>query len=152
MIRTGKRLRLCAVLLIGILGFIWGNSLLPAEISQAFSDWVKQLLFPASGAAGKVGSGLLRKIAHFTEFTALGTVLGWLFGMLEKKLYWPLLLGTVAACVDETIQCFVPGRGPGIRDIAIDAAGVAVGIGLLMTGYYLFKQRKQYLLLEENNT
>ncbi len=152
MIRTGKRLRLCAVLLIGILGFIWGNSLLPAEISQAFSDWVKQLLFPASGAAGKVGSGLLRKIAHFTEFTALGTVLSWLFGMLEKKLYWPLLLGTVAACVDETIQHFVPGRSPGIRDIAIDTAGVAVGIGLLVTGYHLYRKRKQYLLLEENNT
>ena len=152
MIRTGKRLRLCAVLLIGILGFIWGNSLLPAEISQAFSDWGKQLLFPASGATGKVGSGLLRKIAHFTEFTALGTVLGWLFGMLEKKLYWPLLLGTAAACVDETIQHFVPGRGPGIRDIAIDTAGVAVGIGLLVTGYHLYRKRKQYLLLEENNT
>ena len=152
MIRTDKRLRLCGVLLAGILCFIWGNSLLPAEISRAFSDWVKGLLFPASGAAGNIGSGLLRKIAHFTEFTALGMALGWLFAMLEKKMYCPLLLGTAVACVDETIQHFVPGRAPGIRDIAIDTAGVAVGIGLLMTGYHLFRKRKQYLLLEENNT
>jgi VanZ family protein len=138
--------------LIGILGFIWGNSLLPAEISQAFSDWVKALLFPASGGEIQTGSGLLRKIAHFTEFTALGMALGWLFAMLEKKMYCPLLLGMAVACVDETIQHFVPGRSPGIRDIAIDTAGVAVGIGLLVTGYHLYKKRKQYLLLEENNT
>ena len=151
MIRTDKRLRLCGVLLAGVLCFIWGNSLLPAEISQAFSDWVKGLLFPASGAVGNTGSGLLRKIAHFTEFTALGIVLCWLFAMLEKKMYCPLLTGMIVACVDETIQHFVPGRSPGIRDIAIDTAGVAVGIGLLMTGYYLFRKRKQYLLLEENN-
>ena len=142
MIRTTNRLRLCAAFLIGILGFIWGNSLLPAEISQAFSDWVKALLFPASGGEIQTGSGLLRKIAHFTEFTALGMTLGWLFAMLEKKMYCPLFFGMGVACIDETIQHFVPGRAPGIRDIAIDTAGVAVGIGLLITGYHLYKKRK----------
>lgn len=152
MIRTTKRLRLCAAFLIGILGFIWGNSLLPAEISQAFSDWVKALLFPAAGGEMQTGSGLLRKIAHFTEFTALGAVLCWLFGMLEKKIYWPFLLGFGAACVDETIQRFSPGRSPALQDVAIDTAGVAVGIGLLMTGYYLLRKRKQFIFLEENNT
>ena len=150
--RTDRRIRLCTALLVCNLIFIWGNSLLPAEISRAFSDWVKGLLFPASGAAGNIGSGLLRKIAHFTEFTALGMTLGWLFAMLEKKMYCPLFFGMGVACIDETIQRFVPGRSPGIRDIAIDTAGVAVGIGLLITGYHLYKKRKQYLLLEENNT
>ena len=152
MIRTRKRLWLCSVLLAGILCFIWGNSLLPAELSQAFSDWVKALLVHGSGAAGNTGCGMLRKIAHFTEFTALGIVLGWLFGMLGKKMHWPFLLGFGTACMDETIQHFSPGRAPGIRDVAIDTAGVAVGIGLLITGYHLYKKRKQYLLLEENNT
>lgn len=153
MIRTGKRLRLCITLLIGILAFIWGNSLLPAEISQDLSDWLKALLLgKPSGSTTVGGSGLLRKIAHFTEFAALGTVLCWLFGMLRKKMHWPLLVGIGAACVDETIQCFVPNRGPGIRDIAIDAAGVAVGVGLMITGYHALRKRKSNLLLEENQT
>lgn len=142
MIRTTVRMRLCTVLLIGILGFIWGNSLLPAEISQAFSDWVKGLLFPASGGEVQTGSGLLRKIAHFTEFTALGMTLCWLFAMLGKKMHWPFLFGIGVACMDETIQHFVPGRASAIRDIAIDTAGVAVGIVLLMTGYILLRKIK----------
>ena len=141
MIRTRKRLWLCSVLLAGILCFIWGNSLLPAEISRAFSDWVKGLLFPASGAAGNIGSGLLRKIAHFTEFTALGMTLGWLFAMLEKKMYCPLFFGMGVACIDETIQMFVPGRGPGLLDVGIDACGVLMGMLLLNTAYFL--KRKQ---------
>lgn len=151
MIRTDKRLRLCAVLLVGILGFIWGNSLLPAEISQAFSDWVKALLFgtPSGGGAGG-GSGLLRKIAHFTEFAALGMALCWLFGMLRRKQIWPLLLGIGAACVDETIQCFVPDRGPGITDVVIDMAGVAVGMILLLSGHNLIRKRTKHTILEEN--
>ena len=44
MIRTDKRLRLCGVLLAGILCFIWGNSLLPAEESANLSGFVSGLL------------------------------------------------------------------------------------------------------------
>lgn len=40
MIRTDKRLRLCVTLLVLILVFIWGNSLMPGEVSQAISNWV----------------------------------------------------------------------------------------------------------------
>ena len=46
MICTKNRLRLCAALLIANLAFIWGNSMLPGEVSGAFSDWVKSLLLP----------------------------------------------------------------------------------------------------------
>lgn len=141
--RSRGRLALSIALTVGILLFIWGNSLLPAEISQAFSDWVKRLL--TGGAAGGNsggGSGLLRKIAHFTEFAALGMSLGWLFGMLKKGKIYPFLLGFAAACLDETIQIFVPERGPGIFDVALDTAGVAVGIGLLYIGYKIIKREK----------
>lgn len=153
MIRTTGRLRLCIALLCALLTFIWGNSLLPAPVSQALSDWVKAVLFgPPSGNAAGSGSGLLRKIAHFTEFCALGACLAWLFGMLRKKTLLSLFCGIGAACVDETIQCFVPGRGPGIPDILLDTAGVAVGIGILMIGYPILRKRKQHSLLEENKS
>lgn len=145
MIRTEKRLRLCGMLLALNLCFIWGNSLMPAELSQAFSDWAKALLsavFAGGEANGAGGSGVLRKIAHFTEFMALGMCLSWLFGMLGKGRLWPLILGCGAACVDETIQCFVPGRGPGLIDVGIDTCGIAAGIILLLTGHYFIKKAK----------
>lgn len=124
---------LCITLLALNLIFIWGNSLLPGEISGALSDWVKgilEMLFPGVGSGGS-GGFLIRKLAHFTEFAALGLCLGWLFAMMNRKPVPAFLLGVAAACVDETIQLFVPHRGPGIRDVCIDAGGVLTGILLL---------------------
>lgn len=144
MIRTKRRLRLCVALLVGNLVFIWGNSLLPGELSGALSQWLKDLLLPEAGDAS-VGHGLLRKLAHFTEFASLGACLSWLHAMLGKKWWQPLLWGIGAACLDETIQCFVPDRGPGILDVMIDTAGVCVGIGFLILGHTIYKKRKKPL-------
>jgi len=134
MIKTKNRLCLCIALLMVNLAFIWGNSLLPGELSGAFSRWVKELIALLLGQPqeGEGGHGLLRKLAHFTEFCTLGMCLRWLFGML-MQIKWtqfalPLTTGFMAACIDETIQMFVPGRGPGIKDVGIDTAGVLAGI------------------------
>jgi len=144
MIRTEKRLRLCCALLILNLAFIWGNSLLPGEVSGAFSDWVKGILARLfnSGDPG-TGGGLLRKIAHFTEFAALGMVLSWLFGMLQKGKLYPFVWGAAAACIDETIQRFVPDRGPSIRDVLIDSCGVVTGMLMLYVGYTWISRKNQ---------
>ena len=151
MIHTNRRLRLCTALLICNLIFIWGNSLLPGEISGQISDTVKAFLdaLLPPGTASPSGGGLLRKIAHFTEFCALGLCLGWLFGMLGKKKAWPFLCGVTAACVDETIQMFVPDRGPGIRDVCIDSCGVAAGMLLLYLGHSYLKRRSTRNNLED---
>lgn len=146
MIRTDKRLRLCTVLIVCNLIFIWGNSLLPANVSQAISDAVMELLsrfFSTGGPQGDTGSFLTRKLAHFTEFAALGLLLTWRFGMLGRKKYVPINWGVLAACADETIQCFVPGRGPGVRDVAIDTAGVLTGMLLLTLGHIYFTKKKR---------
>ena len=137
MIRTHTRLRVCITLIVCNLIFIWGNSLLPGQISGAFSDWVKDLLSPlfSLGGGSSVGGGLLRKFAHFAEFAALGVCLRWLLGMLDTKpiRQWliPVTGAFLVACVDETIQMFVPDRGPGIKDVAIDTAGAMLGIVIL---------------------
>lgn len=151
MIRTEKRLRLCTVLLICNLAFIWGNSLMPGNISQAFSDGVKELLFGSLSGGVSGGSGLLRKLAHFTEFGALGMCLGWLLGMLGKKKRWPFAMGVAAACIDETIQMFTPGRSPGLLDVGIDSCGVAVGIILLHFGHTYFRKRRSTRNTLEDN-
>ena len=149
MIRTNGRLRLCTALLILNLAFIWGNSLLPGNISGAISDWVRDLLALLFGSQPDdgVGGGLLRKLAHFTEFTALGMCLRWLFGMLRQKalehLTFPFIAGITAACIDETIQVFVPGRGPGIKDVGIDTLGVILGI-MLLSLIHAMKRKKSH--------
>ena len=151
MIRSRKRIWLCTVLLIVNLAFIWGNSLLPGEVSAAFSDWVKALLaslFPGDAPAHQ-GTGLLRKIAHFSEFCTLGMCLCWLFTMLGRKRGWPFFWGSLAACIDETIQLFVPDRGPGILDVLLDCSGVLTGMLLLYLGHTYCKKKTSNYHSEE---
>ena len=151
MIRTDKRIRLCCCLIAALLIFIWGNSLMPGWISQIFSDWLAGILLGTKPIDGEMaaGSGLLRKLAHFTEFAALGMCLAWLHGMLQKGKFRPFLWGVLAAAADETIQCFVPERGPGVKDVCIDAAGVLTGIILLWMGHDYFKKRSAKINLED---
>ena len=146
MIRTQKRMRLCVTLIVCCLVFIWGNSLLPGSVSGAISDFFKRILQSLFEQSESDSSGMLgffvRKTAHFTEFTALGLSLCWLFGMLKKGNLLPFLCGAAAACVDETIQIFVPGRGPSVRDVCIDSSGVLLGVILLTLGHhYVCKKR-----------
>lgn len=136
------KIRICILLLILNLCFIWGNSLLPAEVSQAFSDTVQEVLesFCEEENLTLSGSGLLRKVAHFTEFTVLGLLLRWLFALLRKQYRYVLPLGMAAACVDETIQFFVPGRSPGLLDVGIDTCGILTGMFLLQIGYLMLRR------------
>ena len=139
--RTKRRMTLCTVLLLCNLVFIWGNSLLPAEVSGQISGTLKALLdaqVTPGEAVPSGGDGLLRKCAHFG---ALGLLLGWLFGMLGKKRLPAFALGVAAACIDETIQIFVPGRSPGIRVVCIVSCGAAAGLLLLFLGHAYWKKR-----------
>ena len=65
----------------------------------------------------------------------MGMLLAWLASMLCKgkwRLYLlPLAAGIMVACIDETIQLFVPGRAGLITDVGIDALGCALGIVLI---------------------
>ena len=148
MVRTKKRLWLCAGLIIFNIAFIWGNSLMPAEISKAISGFVRDIVSAILGGGGEgdasVGEGILRKIAHFVEFTCLGALLCWLFSMLRKHRLYALACGFLAACADETIQVFVPGRGPMVRDVLLDSVGVTCGILLLLAGYTIYVKKKKF--------
>ena len=150
--KTNGRLTVCCAMLGLLLAFIWGNSLLPGHISGAFSDWVRKILrqllpFLFKNASDSAGGGLLRKIAHFTEFAALGACFCWLYAMLMTKqcrqILYAAASGVLAACVDETIQRFVPDRHGCLTDVGIDTAGVITGIVLFMIVYHINK--KQHL-------
>lgn len=147
--KSAFRLRLATVLLVVNILFIWGNSMLPGEISGAISRWVKDLLSALLGGdpSNEGGHGLLRKLGHFLEFACLGAVLAWLTGMrlpnMLRSVTLSLACGFTVACMDEGLQNLVPQRGPRFTDVLIDTAGVATGITLLWIGYTIRKRRKE---------
>lgn len=146
LVNTQKWVKLCIVLILCNMGFIWGNSLLPAEASAAISNFVYSLLrpfFSGEGTQVSQGTGLLRKLAHLAEFTCLGILWCWYLLMGRKNPFWGLLPGLCTACVDEAIQCFVPGRGPRITDILIDLAGFSLGIGMMYLIQFIHKWRNK---------
>ncbi len=155
MVCTRKRLTLCLTLLGLLLTVIWGNSLLHGELSEKISGFVGWLLagvLPnAEAGAGEAGHGLLRKAAHLTEFCLLGLLLSWLARMILKENWQifslPLCGGVAVACVDETIQFFVPGRACRITDVGIDTLGCALGIVIItlivITKNQKLKEKKQ---------
>lgn len=133
--------RSCAILIALNLAFIWGNSAMPGDNSGALSGWLLELLsfLPDSDLAHTI----LRKLAHFSEFGLLGILVCWLWNLHRDNLPVSLLgFGLAVACIDETIQYFVPGRASSLIDVWIDTAGFTTGLILLSFGYYIVKKRK----------
>ena len=148
--RSALRVWLCGALIAAVLMFIWGNSLLPGEDSGDLSGFVGsvlQTLLPFLDLSSERGMHLLRKAAHFSEFAVLGFLLRWLWGMLCHKrlpaLALPLVCGTCAAAIDETIQLFSPDRGPSMKDVGIGASGVLSGIVILSMFHFLYTSMKK---------
>ena len=86
---------------------------------------------------------IIRKLAHFSIYCLVGfSVMGFwcTFDIKNKyKLLWSILLGVSYAASDEFHQSFVPGRGPSIRDVCIDSAGVLSGIFIMIFLILLFE-------------
>ena len=76
----------------------------------------------------------LRKLAHFSEFAALGFcftgAIYYTFG--KKKFYLPLIPSFLYAVSDEIHQYFVPERACRVFDIFVDTCGVITGIGIFL--------------------
>ena len=112
------------ILTIGLLAFIFGNSLLPASGSTAVSD--RFLWFGLS-------SHFVRKTAHFLEFALLGGLFAIDFSWKRARV--PLagvaLAVLLAACADETLQLFADGRASMLADVWLDFCGGLVGLGVL---------------------
>jgi VanZ family protein len=84
---------------------------------------------------------LLRKCAHATEYAVLTLLWARAVGGLAPGTRAGRLAPAVAAAValawaasDEWHQTFVPGRVGSPRDVAIDAAGIAIALALLRWG------------------
>ena len=129
-----------------ILGFIWGNSMMTAQESGGMSSgilaWLGEFIPFFAGGAHHT---FLRKLAHFSEFFLLGVVCSAQRVKSEKLLSFGLIsFGLISACIDETIQTFVPDRGPSLIDVWIDSAGFVTGLLPVMLGYTLIRKKNNY--------
>lgn len=141
--RTEKLLRLALVLWIG---FIWLHSAIPAsgssEESRVVGNFIRPLLELFLGK-GNLTDHIVRKLAHFTEYTILGFLMGANVFALTKQVRgrfalpraaaffcwsYGLLLAMAVALLDESIQIFSPGRSPQVTDVLLDTAGSMVGL------------------------
>ena len=87
---------------------------------------------PRRALAQRLTMHIVRKMAHFCEYTLEGFLL-----MLCMRVYTrryvrhisvPMLGGVLTAMADETIQIYSPGRSSQVTDVWLDSAGVLAGI------------------------
>ena len=123
------------VLLALLLAFIWLHSMMPAEDSAEESQRVGQFLTPFLElfvGEGNVTDHLVRKLALFCEYGALGILAGAL--LLVKKesgiFRWSyaLLCALAVAVIDESIQLLADGRGAQVQDVLLDTSGSLTGL------------------------
>ena len=127
-------------------------------MSGQITRWVLNLVVPGFGdfspekqeAIRSTVSFVVRKLAHFSEYALLGVSLMLHIAQIEKKIavrlpwLWSWVVGTLYAASDEFHQGFVAGRGPSVRDVMIDSAGVLAGT-LLLLWILLSKKKKASL-------
>ena len=78
---------------------------------------------------------LLKKTAHFLEYTFLAFLWWRVFSGGGLHAGWPLivagLVSILYAASDEYHQTFVPGRHGWLWDVGVDSAGVMVALGFI---------------------
>ena len=124
------------------MAFIFFQSALPADLSSQESGRVVDLIIRLFQGILPIDRQtmvfIVRKGAHFTEYTILGgflvpAVKEWMAVettpvpvAMERITAW--LAGTLYAVTDEIHQFYVPGRSCELRDIGIDSCGVLAGV------------------------
>ena len=125
--------------------FIFYNSAQVAEVSSGYSKYFTALinrLFTYTPFDIVLSEHQVRKLAHMTEFAALGFFLTFCLRVYTKRLIafcaWPLLFGLFIAVCDEFLQRFIPGRSGSIKDIFIDFTGVCGGTAVAICIIFFF--------------
>ena len=126
--RLAVRILLILAMVITV-AFIFSNSMKSKTESSKDSGIVSDIIaeiIPPDTSLGATIQKNIRKIAHFTEFGALGIEVAlyiWIFcGKKIKSASFSVLFALVVGFCDETIQIFFD-RGASISDVWIDVGG-----------------------------
>ncbi len=147
------------ILLIILYAVIFFFSAEDGESSSAVSTQVTKTLLKVyyamsegKGTGGGVTGdlvyaleGVIRKLAHFTEYFCLGALwysIPFLWKKAGRKSI-PSVAGILllSAAVDEFHQYFIPGRNASVRDVLIDVAGGMTAVAVL----WIIKRLKRRL-------
>ncbi len=130
-----------AVLVLLLICFIWGQSMMPRDASARESTFLMRLLKPLLDPNNRISSKLfhhyLRKAAHFTEYAALGFCMsGFLLSVDWKRermrIPTAVLSCLLIAAADESIQLFSVDRGAQLRDVVLDFCGALFGLAVYL--------------------
>lgn len=143
------RIALFATLSLLIVAFIFSNSIpsIPEsrETSLSIAALLRPLLDPHHRMDDAVFHNLIRKLAHFTEFGALGVSLTALSAQFERKKRYmfgtPFGVSVLVAFCDEGLQFFT-GRGNSMKDVLIDSTGALCGMLFVAAILWLRSLRK----------
>ncbi|MGN1127160.1 MAG: VanZ family protein [Ruminococcus sp.] len=119
-----------AILNLLLIACIFIHSLTPAEISQeesgAVTGWLSYI-FPF-----ELDENIVRKLAHFIEFSALGIVTSLtVYSYCQRAIggiFFKLFVCLATAVCDEAIQLNVAGRSGQVSDILLDFSGCLFGL------------------------
>lgn len=140
------------IILIALwVGFIYYNSLQPANISSAqsfkFVTFFQNIFLKLGiNISTDTLSLIIRKGAHMFEYFVLALLFSIFykdFVFSKKRLFCYIFFSTILISVfDEVIQTFVVGRSGSIVDVGIDMLGGLIGIGLAFIFIYRKREKK----------
>ncbi len=154
MTKKRKIIAIAALLIaVGWLVFIYSNSLQngtdSGSRSGAISEVVNDILgLPNTPEQLEVTGHYVRKSAHFTEFFIEGALLFVaVFAYLDRCFFGggcALIITSALAAIDESLQSFVPDRGPAVADWALDTSAAFCSVLILaICSYFIFKRVKR---------
>lgn len=128
-----KNKKLNIILVIIWMMFIFIMSSFNSNESSNQSNFIVNILSNIFNISNiEILSFIVRKLAHYTEYTILGILVYNLIYSYNKKIYISIIICIIYATSDEIHQLFIPGRSCQIKDIMIDTFGS-------LTGIYLYK-------------
>ena len=117
--------RFCAAAAVLWICFIFSNSLQPAAASAQASGRILELLSTLmAGFPLTLTDHIVRKSAHFFEFSVLGFLLR---GGIGRRMPLPVV-GALIPCMDEGLQLLSDGRSARLSDVLLDCSGVLFGV------------------------
>ena len=137
--------------------FCWVHSCFPASVSSQESDGFYRVFywfFGLFGAGQIVTQHIVRKLAHFSEYTAIGMLLtscAYSFDRFKPYRYlaYVFFAGLGTAFIDETIQLFSEGRAGMIADMWIDFSGVVLGTAVMLLFYFVYQRIRRKKMKHE---
>ena len=146
--RTGKVFRAVAFALTAfMICFAFVHSSMSAADSTVESEGTLSVVtkvFQSLGFSLEMTDHIIRKLAHFSEFTVIGGLLtscAYSFDRFKpyRYIFAVLFTGLFTAVIDEFIQLFSDGRSGQITDVLLDFSGVLTGtlVMLLFYGIYI---------------